>query len=651
MKRWSDYFMKHRFIWILTVLMMCLFFTGCMSHIVKHPGGQKTEIITENTHNTEELALDSHEEEIPADAELYSEEEAVLSAILNYYDEAMIALDNNDFSYAEAQIDSAAILSASIDISSITEESLALRYVNTLSTLFQKYGKIYQEGDVEEIEETPDWLDMLSETDAEDFKKGQWKDQELRQIIEKINLSSDLPIDCNDNVIKAVRYFQTVNRKAMKRWIRRSGRYMPMIHEVLEESGLPVDLFYHCVLESGLSPKAYSSAHCSGLWQFSSSTGRMYGLTRTHWYDERRDPVKSTKAAARYLKDLYKIYGDWRIVLAAYNWGPTGVNRQLKKGKTDFWEMRVPRETRNHVSAFMALIVISKAPELFGYDHIEKEPVFDFDVVELPYTNLRTAAKCAGVDYEVLKDLNTELRRGYTPSGMTYSLRIPAGTKEQFLAEYARLPKEKYTPQAVDTYYVRKGDTLSGIAESFHVSVDRIVDENNIRNRNRLSVGQPLRIPGRHSASTATASTTTATKQTFTQSEIITAEKNAKTYKVRRNDSLSTIAARHGTNVSMIQALNNMGGKTRIVPGQTLKIPVEKAADSISLPSYSKTIQRLSAATIANSEVTYVIQRNDTLYEIAKKYNVSYRDIMRWNKIKDHRRIKPGQKITIKTKG
>ncbi len=623
--------------------------SGCLSQIARHPV-EKGPIATENTtvqKNSETPTTETKQEEIPADIAIYGEEEAVLSAILNYYDSALEALDAGDFSLAETKIDSAAVLASDVDISSIGDESLALRYMNTLASLFQDYGRIFREVDVINSEEPMNWLEELSEVNPEDFKNGQWKDDELRHVVQKIALRCDFPIEYNDQVKKSIYFFQTVKKKEMAKWIRRSGRYLPMIIEVLEEEDVPLDLAYLAMIESGFSAKAYSRARCSGLWQFAYSTGRMYGLKRTQWYDERRDPLKSTKAAARHLKDLYKIYNDWYLVLAAYNWGPRGVNRQLKAGKTDFWTMNMPRETRNYVPSLMAAIIISKAPDLFGFGGIEKEPELAYDTIEIPYTNLKTAAKCAKIDLDELKLLNTELIKGYTPSNTKYALRIPAGTKDSFLKEYAKLPKEKYQPPAVDSYYVKRGDTLSGIAARFRVSVNSIVAENNIRNRNRLRVGQRLRIPGRRTASSSSASTATVAKKNVSQSEIAAAKQNAKTYKVRRNDSLWTIAVKHGTSVSMIQALNNMGSRTRIVPGQTLKIPAAGSSTSTA----SASTQLASAATVANSEITYVIRRNDTLYEIARKYNVSYRDIMRWNKIKDHRRIKPGQKITIKTKG
>ncbi|MFC1841110.1 LysM peptidoglycan-binding domain-containing protein [Thermodesulfobacteriota bacterium] len=642
--------MRLRYASIMALTLVSLCYAGCMSQFVKSPANEPVapEIVT-SIDNTPSAAMPSNQmpdtlvSEIPADATIYGKEEATLSSILNLYEEAENALDNGDYSLAETHIDRAAVLSASIDIASIGDESLALRYMNTLASIFQDYGRLFRDVDQINREEPLNWLEQLSETKPEDFKNGRWTDDELMQIVRKIALRCDMPIEYNDRVKKSIHFFQTVERKTMEKWIHRSGIYMPIIKKILEEHDLPLDLAYLSMIESGFNPRAYSRTHNSGLWQFGSATGRMYGLKRTQWYDQRYDPLKSTKAAARYLNDLYKMYDDWLVVMAAYNYGPTRINRRIKAGSTDFWSMKLPQETRNYVPSFMAAVIISKAPELFGFEKIEKEAPLTFDTVEVPYTSLKKAAECAGVDLKTLKAINPELIKSHTPARQNYTLRIPTGTKEHFLTEYAKLPKEKYSPPEVDKYYVKRGDTLSGIAAKFRVSVNSLVTENGIRNRNRLRIGQKLSIPGR-GASSGNSYPAIASKP-ITQAELTAAKKNTSTYTVRRNDSLWIIAVKHKTSVSMIQALNNMGKRTRIHPGRKLKIPARSETISVSSAS-----QLAETSTKGNGEIIYIIKKRDTLYEIALKYNVSYRDIMRWNNIKNHRTIRPGQKIIIMTK-
>jgi len=582
---------------------------------------------------------------------MYEREEAVLVRILQYYDEALNAIEDGDYGLAETKIDSAAVLSTDVDIDEIDDESLSLRYTTTLASLFREYGRIFKDVDTINREEPLQWLEELSETDPEQFKNGMWKDNELRKVVQKIALRCDVPIDYNEHVKKAIYFFQTIKRKEMEKWQRRSGRYLKLIQDILEEEDLPLDIAYLAMIESGFSSKAYSRARASGLWQFIYSTGRLYGLKRTQWVDERRDPVKSTKAAIRHLKDLYKIYGDWRLVMAAYNCGPNRIMRQHKAGNDDFWSMRLPRETRNYVPSFMAAVIISKAPEIFGFGGIEKDPPMEFDVVEVPYMSLSVAAKCAGVDLRAIKELNSELLRDHTPPNTVYPLRIPKGTKERFLAEYAKIPKEKYVPPRVATYRVKRGDTLSEIAERFKVSVNSLMVVNGIRNPRLLRAGQRLKIPGRTAARTSGRSTRVLTKK-VTPEELAEARKNTFVYRVRKNDSLWLIARRNNTSIAMLQALNDMGSSTRIVPGQTLLVPEAAVSSSGAEQKKGSAGRRVLAANTKSDPgvITYIIRKNDTLYEIARKYNVSHKDIMRWNKIKNHRTIQPGQKIIIKVK-
>lgn len=631
--------MKIRFLRTVVLYFLVIGLTGCSSYFLK----TKTEI-PDKDFQTEEIPVSITSEESDSTfaeestAVDYYEEEDILSRILEYYDEALNAFDDGDYGFAETKLDSAAVLSTEIDPEKIEDESLTERINITLASLFREYGRIFNDVDRINRENPMAWLEELSMTDSEQFRNGKWDDDELRSVVQKIALRCDVPIDYNDQVKKSIYFFQTVKREEMAKWQRRSGRYLKLIQDILDEEELPLDIAYLSMIESGFSSKAYSRARASGLWQFIYSTGRLYGLKRTQWLDERRDPVKATRAAVHHLSDLYKMYGDWRLVMAAYNCGPSRVTRQHRSGNSDFWSMRLPRETRNYVPSFMAAVVISKAPELFGFEGIETEPPMEFDTVEVSYTNLTVAAKCAGVDLQEIKNLNTELLKNYTPAGTTYPLKIPKGTKERFLTEYEKIPKEKYVPPRVDIYYVKRGDTLSEIAEKLKVSVRNLMAANNIHNPRALRVGQRLKITGTASVSTYS-SIVKLSPQTVAE-----AKKNSFKYIVKRNDSLWLIARRNDTNISMLQALNDMGSRTRIVPGQTILVPRAVELSVASKPTASVNI------TQDTGDIIYIIKKNDTLYEIAQKYNVSHKDIMEWNKIKNHRKIRPGQKIIIKKK-
>ncbi|MFC1693424.1 LysM peptidoglycan-binding domain-containing protein [Candidatus Latescibacterota bacterium] len=629
--------MKHQNLTKVCLSLVLLIILGCSSDLIKKNETENNEIsdITEfngfsPADNTDSLYVE----------EQFNEEEALLDHILRYYNDALNAQQDGNFGLAETKIDSAAILASEIDLNNITDESLRLRYTTTLASLFREYGVILDVTEEINQEDPMAWLDELSETDPEQLKNGQGSFEDLRIIAQKLALRCDIPIDYNEKVKNSIYYFQTLRRKEMTLWLERSGRYLPMIRQLLEEEDLPHDLAYLSMIESGFSAKAYSRAHAVGLWQFIYSTGRLYGLKRTQWIDERRDPVKSTKAAAQHLKDLYKLFGDWKLVMAAYNSGPQRILRQIQKNEDyEFWDLSLPRETRNYVPSFMAAVIISKAPELFGFENIALEPQFDYDTIEVhPYTSLSVAAKCAETTKEYLRYLNPELRLDRTPTGKEkYVLRIPRGTKEKFLAEFAKIPVETYAPPRASTHVVRRRETLSHISQRYGVSVNSLMAVNNITNPRALSVGRRLRIPGR---STKTSSSST-TRSSSSQKVIPVSPEDTFAYTVRRNDSLWLIAQKFNSNIPTLQAINNMGNRTKLIAGQSLRVP-----DPQSISGYSQADQPKTVST-TSGKIIYTIQKNDTLYEIAQKYGVTHGEIMRWNEITNHRKIQPGQKIVI----
>ena len=583
----------------------------------------------------------------------YTEQEAVLSQILGYYDEARLAFEEGNYAIAETKIDSAAIISSSVDLSVIEDSSLLERYLAALSTLFQEHGRMFVEVTKISEEDPLSWLDDYTMSDPDQFKNGNWDDEVLRPIIQKIVLRCDVPIDYNEQVKSALYFFQTKGRDDMAKWRVRSGRFLPMITKILEEEGLPLDMAYLAMIESGFSARAYSRAHASGLWQFIYATGRLYGLKRTSWIDERRDPEKSTRAAVQHLKDLYKIYDDWRLVMAAYNCGPSRVSRQYRAGNDDFWSMNLPRETRNYVPLFMAAVIIAKAPEIFGFENITPEPPLEYDLVEVhPYTDVAAAAKYAGFDQTEVNNLNLELLNKRTPPGKdNYLLKIPKGKKEQFETAYASLPREVYSPPKVGSYIIRRGDTLSEIADRFGIRLQTLMAGNNIsaQEARRLRVGRRLVIPGRNTSPASTQIAQAVTKSVSPQ-DVAAVRDNTLQYTVKRNDSLWLIARNHNTSIAMIQALNNMGSTTRIVPGQNILVPAGSTQSETST-TVAVSTQSKASTTTQSSTITYIIRKNDTLYDIAQKYGVTHQQIMEWNKIKNHRTIKPGDKIIIQTKG
>ncbi len=438
-------------------------------------------------------------------------------------------------------------------------------------------------------------------------------DAKLRFRIRQLRPRCDMPIDDNDRVVAKLRFFQTRGRKTFAIWLQRAGRYRTLIGDILQREGMPSDLFYLSMIESGLNPRAYSRSRAVGLWQFMANTGRMKGLKRTHWIDERRDPIKATEAAASYLKDLLAEFGDWRLALAAYNGGPGRVRRAIARaGTNDYWQLDLPRETRNYVPLFMAATVIAKDPQLFGFKLQVEEPAFAYEEVVLPadwpYVDLKAAAQLLGIERQVLHDLNPELRQDITPPGnrSPYTLRVPTGKGRILLDQYASLPAPQKA--AVHQYRVQRGDTISGIAQTFGVTTRVITAANSLRNPNLIRPRQLLYIPVVPRAKPASG--------------------RRGIYIVRPNDVLGRIASQHGVSLSDLMKWNGL--KTdRIKPGQELVVRQEPIPQEV--PSDGE---------------TYIVQPGDTLWKLARRFAVRVTDLQAWNGLKTDR-IKPGQQLTV----
>jgi membrane-bound lytic murein transglycosylase D len=560
----------------------------------------------------------------------YEAETDILDQVEILLEEAAGARLEEYYGLAQSKIEEALTLAHDVDLVLIQDPALVERFTSTLAALAQESGRILVESSIIAEEDPMAWLE---DVDIEQFRSGQWTDEELEQIVKKIALKCDVPIEFNKKVRNAIYFFQNGRRDEMVQWQKRSGRYLNMMREIFAEEELPQDLVYLSMIESGFKPAAYSSARAVGLWQFMYATGKIYGLDRNTWMDERRDPVLSTRAAASHLKDLYKISDDWNIVMALYNHSPQRITRQLAQTQNiEFWDMQLPRQTQNYVPFFMAATVISKAPEVFGFDDIEKDPPFEYDIVEVhPYTDLSTAAECAGTDTATLKELNPALLRDRVPPGdEKYELRIPKDASGQFIAAYKEIPVETYQPPKVEYVNVQRGDTFSGIAARNRVSISALRAANpQISNINRLSIGQRIYMPG-------------TVRTSSSRQPVVVDRENTQTYTVRKNDTLGIIAHRYGTTYPVIQALNNMGSSTRIYPGDKLIVPSAASASS-GASSTSNT----ATSNTSSGDIVYVVRKNDTVYEISLSYGVDYRKVLEYNQISNHRLIKPGDRILI----
>ncbi|GAB5408053.1 MAG: hypothetical protein BalsKO_04180 [Balneolaceae bacterium] len=278
-----------------------------------------------------------------------------------------------------------------------------------------------------------------------------------------------VPLLQNSQVNRHLVYYTLRRPEVMETWRERAEVYKPMMDEIFEEEGLPPELVYLSFIESGINPTARSWAAAVGMWQFIAATGRVYGLEINWWVDERRDPEKSTRAAARHLKDLHNIWGDWHLAMANYNISPRGLNRAIRRagGVKDYWAAYpyLPRETRGYVPGFIATTMINLSPEEFGFKKKYGREPYSYDLVEVDgLMPLEEMAKIIGISTDELKEYNPELLRWATPPGNKYPLKIPKGKKAEFLASYDDIPKESVS-QSITMHTVRSGESIGLIRQ------------------------------------------------------------------------------------------------------------------------------------------------------------------------------------------
>ncbi len=356
-----------------------------------------------------------------------------------------------------------------------------------------------------------------------------------------VPLYGTIPVVVNPAVKRKILYFQTEIPDRVQEWLDRFYQYQPLVERIFAELSLPQELIYLSLVESGFQPRAYSRARASGPWQFIRSTGRMYGL-KVNWYvDERRDPMKSTVAAARHLRDLYDQFGSWPLAMAAYNAGAGKISRAIQKsGTRNFWKIAqtrfIRRETRHYVPKFMALTMIATDPARFGF-HAKAEGIHQYEEIHIGKpVHLRSVSKETRIVFEELRRLNPELRRSIVPPDKEgYYLKVPVGMGRHVERVASRIEEWVQPPPAITWYHVRPGDSLSVIAHRFRTSVRNVKSLNGLSG-SLIRVGQRLRV----------------------REEIPESGDAVRWYRVRRGDSLWSIAQRFGVSVRDLKALNNL---------------------------------------------------------------------------------------------
>jgi membrane-bound lytic murein transglycosylase D len=429
---------------------------------------------------------------------------------------------------------------------------------------------------------------------------------------------SDLPLMMTDQVAGYINFFSTRGRGTLERGLTRSGRYREMIERILKEEGVPQDLIYLAQAESGFHPYAVSRAGARGIWQFMGARARAYDLHRDMWMDERQDPEKSTRAAARHLKDLYNQFGDWYLAMAAYNSGPGTVQSAVKRtGYADFWELYrrnvLPRETRNYVPIIVATTIMVKNPQQYGLEVVPDHPLA-YDTLKINYSvSLRLVAECVGATLEDLQDLNPSLLRTNTPKGR-FELHVPRGTGEKYQAAIASIPPDMRVSWRYHT--VEPGETLMSLSRTYRTPLKTIADANQLTTSAGIESGAKLVIP-------------VASKRGDTQ----TYAKRLTVYRVRKSDTVQTVSDNLGIPTTTIRRWNRLKGDS--LSGRRilyLHLPISPGAVSTQQAAFSKSKSSSHLAEVkAGAPVRHTVKRGETLYSIATNYKTSVAAIKQTN--------------------
>ena len=447
----------------------------------------------------------------------------------------------------------------------------------------------------------------------------------------KLDLSQD-----NDR-IAVQRNWYAQHQPHLNRVALRASRYLYHTVTEAEQRGIPTELALLPVIESAFDPFAYSRASAAGMWQFIPGTGKFFGLKQNGWFDGRRDIIESTRAAYDFLTQLQASFGSWELELAAYNAGPGAVQRAINRNvadglPTDFWSLRLPSETMSYVPRFLAMAQIINSPESLG---LKLRPLIDqpyFRVVSTSgQIDISAAASLAGVSLKEMYQLNPGFSRWATDPEGPHRLLIPAFLPSDFEKQISSLPAPENV--VVEHYKVKRGDTLSRVAKRFSIAPSELKRLNGLKS-STLKAGATLVIS---QPRTGNAEFARVQNELFGKSRsVAAAQRTVSRYKVRRGDTLSTIARKHGLSTKQLANLNGLRGKTHVRLGQVLKVTTSaKRTQTASRSSGRRSTKRIS----------YAVRKGDTLFSISKRYNVTVEQIRDWNNA--HHSIRPGQGLVL----
>jgi len=453
-------------------------------------------------------------------------------------------------------------------------------------------------------------------------------------------------------------FFDGRGKPILARWISRMGRFEPMIRSMLAEAGLPEDLIFVAMIESGFSPRATSPAAAVGVWQFIPTTGSEMGLRIDRFVDERRDPIKATQAAIKYLTWLYQRYESWPLALAAYNGGPGLVSNTIKRfNSNDYWHIQrqggMYDETRRYVPKVLAAGLVTKNADIFGLGHVQPVPEFKFDVVEVPgNTRLQVFADAVGTSVQELRELNPELLMAKTPPETgVYELRIPFNSTGKFVQGFDRI---KVDPKgAHEIHRVRFGETIEDIAQEHKMPPRLIRLANGLGSRERAKYGDELIVPtqgrGTWRARQGAASTIVVPE------EIKVVGRSRFFYRVNAGDTLDTVARGLGVRSSDLLVWNFLEPSAKLLPGMIVQVYLEARPETALLMD-SEQVKAVVEGSAEHKKITqraqprvfrHTVKRGESLWTIARRYKVTVNDLKKWNRSLNSNTLQPGQRLVV----
>lgn len=450
---------------------------------------------------------------------------------------------------------------------------------------------------------------------------------------------SDLPLMLTDPVVGYINYFSSRGRTTLENSLIRGGRYREVIEKILRDEGVPPELIYLAQAESGFHPLALSRVGARGMWQFMASRAKGYGLQRNQWVDERQDPEKATRAAARHLKDLYNQFGDWYLAMAAYNSGPGTVQSAVRRtGYADFWELYrrnvLPRETRNYVPIIVAVTIMTKNPSQYGLDKVVTDKPVPYDKIKIDYSvDLRLVAGCVDASPETLQDLNPSLLRLTTRKDREFELHLPAGSKDKYASAIATVPRDMRVWWRYHT--VVPDDSLESISRVYRTPAKAIAQANSLDGEEKLQSASKIIIPiapGKHA----------------TTEDGATYARRATRYKLRRGDTLQSVADNFAVPTTMVRRWNHLKGNSlqgrRVV---YIHLPITPNINQLRQTASPKPKGKNSLRTASDSSSSHhKVKRGETLTSIASTHHTTVAALKRDNG--DVATLRPGMILLIK---